>query len=187
MSIVAGYKWVVPKSCACSTFMWVHGLSTVHAIAIAYGFVWSCLLFMPLPLFVGLSGLCCSPAAHFFNPWWHGWVTGSSFFVSRFLLGLGFAWAWALLSSIQPLPYLTLSLWVGWHFCHAIPLLLPCYHSTYACWASFGPTIYFFFTQFTLPSTFAGLILTLSWAFLAHFIHLGILGSFQSYIPMDFC
>ena len=167
--------------------MWVHGLSTVHAIAIAYGFVWSCLLFMPLPLFVGLFGLCCSPAAHFFNPWWHGWVTGSSFFVSRFLLGLGFAWAWALLSSIQPLPFLTLSLWVGWHFCHAIPLLLPCYHSTYACWASFGPTIYFFFTQFTLPSTFAGLILTLSWAFLAHFIHLGILGSFQSYIPMDFC
>ena len=31
--VLAGYKWVVPKPCACSTSMCVHGLSTVHAFA----------------------------------------------------------------------------------------------------------------------------------------------------------
>ena len=39
--ILTEYKWVVPKSCACSTFMWVHGLPIVHVFAMARGFVWS--------------------------------------------------------------------------------------------------------------------------------------------------
>ena len=66
--------------------------------------------------------------------------------------------------------------------------------------------MYFSFIQFTLPSIFAGLILMLFWAFLAHFISfghpqpalflwassacfipLGILGLFHSYIPLGFC
>ena len=50
---------------------------------------------------------------------------------------------------------------------------MPCYHLTYTCWASFRPTMYFSFIQFTLPSIFAGLILMLFWAFLAHFISFG--------------
>ena len=75
-------------------------------------------------------------------------------------------------------------------------LLLPWYHLTCACWASFGPAMYFSFTQFTLPNTSTGLILMQSWASLAHFIPLGILGPFYSfgiigpfysYIPMGFC
>ena len=83
---------------------------------------------------------------------------------------------WALLRyrffpfSIQPLP----SLWVGWHFCHAAPLLLSCCYLTCAYWTSFGLAIQFPFTQFTLPSTSAGLVLILFWASLAHFIHLGL-------------
>ena len=31
---LAWYKWVVPEPCACSTFMWIHDLSVVHAFAI---------------------------------------------------------------------------------------------------------------------------------------------------------
>ena len=55
--------------------------------------------------------------------------------------------------------------------------------------------MYFSFTQFTLPNTSTGLILMQSWASLAHFIPLGILGPFYSfgiigpfysYIPMGF-
>ena len=55
--------------------------------------------------------------------------------------------------------------------------------------------MYFSFTQFTLPNTSIGLILMQSWASLAHFIPLGILGPFYSfgiigpfysYIPMGF-
>jgi len=37
MPILAGYKWVVVEPCACSTPMWVHGLSATHAFAMPIG------------------------------------------------------------------------------------------------------------------------------------------------------
>ena len=95
--------------------MWVQSLFAIHTFAMAWGFVWSLLPVLPFIL----------------NLLWHGWVIGSSFFVSCFLPGLGFAWAWAFSSSIMPLS----SLWVSWHICHVDPLFLPCYHLTCACWA----------------------------------------------------
>ena len=89
--------------------------------------------------------------------------------------GQGLAWVWAFLPSIQPLSFFTCGLWVNQCTCHAIPLFLPCYHLTCACWASFGPAMHFSFIQFTLPSVSIGLILIPSWPSLAHFITLGIL------------
>ena len=47
--VLAGYKWVVPESCACSTSMCVHGLPIVHAFTMTWGLVWS-LLFLLLIL-----------------------------------------------------------------------------------------------------------------------------------------
>ena len=91
--VLARYKWVVLEPYACSTSMWVKGLSAVHAFAMDWGLVWTLLPVLPLIL----------------NLLWRGWVTGSSFFVSCFLPGLGFAWTWAFPSSIQPLS----SLWIG--------------------------------------------------------------------------
>ena len=90
--------------------------------------------------------------------------------------GLGFAWVWDLLPSVRPLSFFISSLWVGQCSCHAILLLLPCYHLTYACWASFRPAMYFSLTQFTLLSVSARLICMPSWASLEHLIPLGILG-----------
>ena len=43
--VLAGYKWVVPEPCPCSTPMWVYGSSAAHAFAIACGFVWCCCTF----------------------------------------------------------------------------------------------------------------------------------------------
>ena len=132
---------------------------------------------------------------------WHGWVSGHSFFMSYFFPRLGLAWLWAFPSSIHPLT----SLRVDWHSCHAIPLFLPCYYLTCACWASFGSAVCFPSTQFQLPSTVIGLVLMLFWASLAHFIAFklpwpilffwaspahfissGIRGPFQSFVPMSF-
>ena len=56
--VLAGCKWVVPESCACSTPMWVHGFSVVHAFAIAYESLWSRCVFLLL----------------IFNLLGHGWV-----------------------------------------------------------------------------------------------------------------
>ena len=56
--VLVGYKWMVPEPCVCSTHMWVHGLSVIHAFAIAYESVWSCYAFLLL----------------IFNLLWHGWV-----------------------------------------------------------------------------------------------------------------
>ena len=99
---------------------------------------------------------------------WHGWVTRSSFFVSCFLRGLGFAWAWAFPSSIQPLS----SLWVGWHFCHATSLPLPCCILVCACWASFGLAAHFPFYSVHVAQYYY-------WA-CSHTI-LGFLGLFYSF------
>ena len=95
--------------------------------------------------------------------------------------GLGFAWVWDLLPSVRPLSFFISSLWVGQCSCHAISLLLPCYHLTYTCWASFGPATHFSLIQFTLPNVSTGLILIPSWASLAHFIPLGIIGLLYSF------
>ena len=121
--------------------------------------------------------------------------------LSYFFPRLGLAWLWAFPSSIHPLT----SLRVDWHSCHAIPLFLPCYYLTCACWASFGSAVCFPSTQFQLPSTIIGLVLMLFWASLAHFIAFklpwpilffwaspahfissGIPGPFQSFVPMSF-
>ena len=121
--VLAGYKWVVPESCACSTSMCVHGLSAVHAFAMTWGLAWP--LLHVLLLILDLLQ--------------RKWVTGLSSFISCFLPGLGLAWAWSFPSSIQPLS----SSWVGWHFCHAAPLFLACYYLTCACWASFVLVLHF--------------------------------------------
>ena len=94
-SVLAGYKLVVPESCACSTPIWVQCLSGVHAFAIANGFVWHCCMF------------CC-----FFNLLWREWVIGfsSSHIVSS--LGWVLLGCRPLLLSIRPLSLFTLGLWV---------------------------------------------------------------------------
>ena len=38
--VLARKKWVVPKSCAYSTFVCVHGMLAVHAFAMTWGLVW---------------------------------------------------------------------------------------------------------------------------------------------------
>ena len=126
--VLVGYKWVVPEPCGCSTSMCVHGLPAVHAFAMTWGLFWFLLHVLLL----------------IFDLLWRGWVIGLSFFISCFFPWLGLAWVWTFPSSIQPLP----SLWVGWHFCHATPLFLPCYYLTCACWASFGPVVHFPSAQF---------------------------------------
>ena len=83
--VLARYKWVVPKPCACSTSMCVHGLSVVHAFAMAWG---ACLVFAAhstthsWPLVAWMShwvfilcillppwvGFCLGMGLSFFNP-----------------------------------------------------------------------------------------------------------------------
>ena len=105
----------------------------------------------------------------------------SPFFVSRFLSGLGLAWAHALSSSIRPLfPFID-SLQADQYSYHVTALLLSCYYLICACWASFGLAMYFSFLQFTLPSISAGLILIPSWASSAHSFPLGILSPLHSF------
>ena len=103
----------------------------------------ACLVFMRLPLLVGLFG----PTAHSvarFNSLWRGWVIGSSFFVSRFFFGLGIAWVWVFSSLIQPLSPFTFGLWANWYSCpcHCIVTALISFNlclldSLWACHASF--------------------------------------------------
>ena len=90
---------------------------------------------------------------------------------------------------LGPLSFFTLSLWVDQYSYHAIPLLLPCYHLTCACCASFGPIMYFSLIQFMLSSVSARLILIQSWASSTQFIPLGIpslLYSFEHPWPILF-
>ena len=149
-----------------------------------------CLPSMRLPLPVSLSGIvahiCCS-----FLTFCSVGEFGSLFFAFRFLHRFGLTWVRAISFSIRPLFLFIAGLWADQCSCHATPLLLPCYHLTYTCQASFGPAMYFSFIQYIFPSIFAGLILMLLWfpfwASLAHIILLGIFGPFYSYIPMDFC
>ena len=94
--VLAWYKWVVPKPCACFTPMWVHGLSAVNVFAITCGFVWSRCTFYCL--FLTLYDVDESR---------------SSFFASRFFFGMSLAWVWALSSSINPLSPFTSDLWVN--------------------------------------------------------------------------
>ena len=91
--ILAGYKWVVPEPCSCSTPIWVHCLPGVLTFAVTCGFVWSC------------YGFCC-----LFNSLWREWVIGFSFSTSHFFFGLGIAWVWAFSSLIQPLSPFTFDL-----------------------------------------------------------------------------
>ena len=51
--ILARYKLVVSKLCACSTSMCVHGLSTIHAFAMTYGLV--CTFFYSFFTFCGVN------------------------------------------------------------------------------------------------------------------------------------
>ena len=162
--ILFGYKW-------CLSLM--HTLLSCKSMA--------CLLFMRLPWPVSLSGLCCTFCYLFLtscgvneSPSLH-----SLHLISFF--GLGLAWVQALLPSIQPLSFFTSSLWVNQCSCHAMSLLLPCYHLTCACQASFGSAMHFSLIQFMLPDVSASLIPIPSWAFLAHFIPLGILDLLYSF------
>ena len=75
---------------------------------------------------------------------------------------------------LGPLSFFTSGLWVDQYSYHAIPLLLPYYHLTCACCASFGRIMYFSLIQFMLSSVSARLILIPSWASSTHFIPLGI-------------
>ena len=144
---------MVPEPCACSTSMCVHDLSAAHAFAMTWGLVWSLLHVLLLLL----------------DLLWRGWVTRPLFFASCFLSGLGFAWALAFPFVIQPLP----PPWVGWHFYHAAPLLLPCYYLTCTCWASFGPAVHFPFSQFLWLGTTVVLVLILFWGFVRLFYSYG--------------
>ena len=90
---------------------------------------------------------------------------------------------------LGPLSFFTSGLWVNQYSYHAIPLLLPYYHLTCACCASFGPIMYFSLIQFMLSSVSARLILIQSWASSTHFIPLGIpslLYSFEHPWPILF-
>ena len=60
--VLARYKWVVFEPYACSTPMWIYGLSVVYAFAIACGFVWSCYAFCCL--FLTLCGVDESLGLH---------------------------------------------------------------------------------------------------------------------------
>ena len=136
---------------------------------------------MSLPWPGGLSGLCYMFCCSFLTSCG---VDESLDFHSLHLIlffGLGLAQECALLPSVRPLSFFTSGLWVDQCSCHAIPLLLPCYHLTCACWVSFGPAMYFSLIQFTLSSVFAWLILIPSWASLTHFIPLGILDPLYSF------
>ena len=107
--VLVGYKLVVHGSCACSTPIWVLCLFSVHAFAIACGFVWYCCMFYCL-----------------FNLLWHGWVIGSSFFASfllwaRYCLDVG-------LYFFQFGPYLFSPLVHGLTSTLAMPLHCSCHN-----------------------------------------------------------
>ena len=157
-------------------------LSLVHAPLSCESM--ACLLFMRLPWLGGLSGLCYMFCCSFLTSCG---VNESLDLHSLYLISLfELVWVWALLSSVWPLSFFTSGLWVNQCSCHVIPLLLPCYYSTCACQAFLGLPCTFLLFNSRCSLFSAGLILIPSWASLAHFILLGILGPFHSYIPMSF-
>ena len=127
----------------------------------------ACLLFMRLPSPKGLSSLCYTFCCSILTSYGVNESLGlhSLHLISFF--GLGLVWVWAFLAT----PFHC--------FCHittwlvlARPLLgLPC-------------TFLLFNSR--CPVFSPGLILIPSWVSLAHFIPLGFLGPFHSYIPIGF-
>ena len=97
MPVLAGYKWLVPKPCAFSILMWVHGLFAVHLFAIACEFVWSSYAFLLL----------------IFNLLWCGWVWVFILCISFPSWAIGLAWARALSSLIWPLLLFIAGLWAN--------------------------------------------------------------------------
>ena len=118
--VLARYKWV--------------GLSLMRALLLYKSI--SCLVFMCLPLPVGLFGpaTCYSACLTLCG------VDESLGFHSLYLVSfLG----WVLLgygpsSLIQPLSPFTFDLWVNWSSHHTITLFLPRYRLVCVCWASSG-------------------------------------------------
>ena len=141
----------------------------------------ACPMFLRSPWLKGLSGLCCTFCYSFLTSCGMDESLGlhSLHLISFF--GLGLTCIWALFPSVRPLSFFTFSLWVDQCSYHAIPLLLPCYHLTCACWASFGPATYFSLVWALLY------LISFLWASSTHFTPLGILGPFRSYIPIGFC
>ena len=125
-------------------------LSLVHAPLSCESM--ACLLFMRLPWPGGLSGLCYMFCCSFLTSCGVNESLGlhSLYLISLFEL----VWVQAFLPSVWPLSFFTSGLWVSQCSYHVIPLLLPCYYSTCACWAFFGPAMHFSFIQFMLLIVF---------------------------------
>ena len=162
--VLAGYKLVVPKPCACSTPMYVHGLFVVHAFAMTWRLAYT---------------FYCS----FLISLWHEWVFELSFFMSYFLLELGLAWLWAFPSPFHTLFAMELTLLP----CHSvIPAMLlfdSCLLGLFWACCMFSlrliPVAQYY--HWARIQVVLGFLVQFHrfWASLAHFILLGILNPFH--------